>query len=1833
MVIPGSSGSSSQEMYSSRRFERREDITEYRHVEQQEQLYYEQQQLMRQGGAQLQRQTSQQLQQIQQQQQFTSQQQQFTTQQQQYVSNQQSYQRQASDQQVPQFDAGGHRASHQRDLGYSSQRYQLVEDASILQRDYEIDEEIHRRPRFLTPFKSLTINEGQTAHFECKIEPSDDSTLKIEWFQNSKEIQVGSRWQHFKDFGFVGLNIFYAIPQDSGTYTCRISNNLGSAESSVTLQVNPQPSLYMESDDLDSLQSTQLMETFQFLEDGTRYQRREEVEEEFMKKPRFLTPFKSLQILETQSAHFECKIEPQDDPHLVVDWFHNGKPLNCGTRWKHFNDFGFISLDINHCVVVDTGVYTCRISNKLGYAEASVSLQVIPDGGNLALNTLHPDSLSRIRYLEDENRHQRMIYEDESQTCAPKFLTPFKSLTIQENQVAHFECRIEPTTDPRLRIEWYHNGRPLMCGSRFQSFHDFGFVCLNILQCVDSDSGKYTCRIVNDIGSAEQSTELIVRSHASLLLQSQHPSSLGRIRALEEHGHRTEMVQEQSGEAPRFVTPFTDVTIPERRAAHFEARIEPMNDPDLKVEWFCNQKELQNGSRWIHFHDFGYVSLDIHHCVDTDTGMYTCRISNKYGFAECSVTLKVIPEGGNLELNTIHPDSLPKIRYLEDEARHQRITSQEEQAAMHPRFLTPFKSLTIQENQVAHFECRIEPVDDPHLTVEWFHGDKPIHCGSRWRHLNDFGFISLDISQTVIVDSGTYTCRISNKVGSAEASVTLQVVPDGGPLALNSLHPESLSQIRYLEDENRHQRTVREDELQKTAPKFLTPFKSLTIQENQIAHYECRIEPTNDPRLRIEWYHNEKPLMIGSRFQSFHDFGFVCLNILQCIEEDSGTYKCKLINEVGTAEQSVELKVISQESLLLQSHHPGSLRRIQALEDSSRKLDLSGPDPTIGPPKFLTPMADITIKERFAAHFECRIEPTNDPDLKIEWFHNGKPLSTGSRWIPFHDFGFLSLNIMQCLTHDSGKYTCKISNKLGSAESSVNLTVISESGLILDSAHPGSLQRIQYLEDSSRMGRETEIDESIRMAPKFLSPFADVEIPESYAAHYECRIEPVNDPKLKVEWFHDGKPIIVGSRFQSFQDFGYICLNILQSIEEDSGQYTCKISNEAGSAEQSAKLSVKSNESLLLRSQHPDSLSRIQALEDSSRKVEMTLPQKSGIPPRFLTPFVDVTVAEQGAAHFEARIEPTDDSDLTIEWYFNNKELHIGSRWIHFKDFGFISLDIMKCLGHDSGTYTCRIKNKLGQAECSVNLKVVNENGLHLESQHPSSLQKIQMLEDSSHLKREKEIDEEVRQIPKFLTPFDNVDIPEGNAAHFECKIEPTSDPTLKVEWYRNGKQLMVGSRYQTFHDFGHVFLNILQCVSEDSGTYVCKATNCVGSAEQSVELLCSDQKQISYETQHPEGLKKIQEMEDYSHLIREKMVREESDRKNQREPPIFVMPPEPVIVPEGDVAKFQCRVTGYPRPRMMWVLNGNTCVTGSKFKLSYDGIYHLEVPKCKLSDTGKVEVYARNIVGEAHCTTTLEVRPRHEDYRVVLKNSPRPWYDHSHARYQKERYESELEKVFEEKLTPGGTEIKLWRTEQNAPEGGKHVKVQEQVTDEEAKKSMPDVKRYKTDIFFADKSSVATKPNEESQVSWMAKSYQSHVKTEGKNTTRVIQETAESAAQRQLQAQIAAESKAQSSEASSVTQTQVQKEVQGDLEVTRHIKQRDTLESQHKVMTKEIKVSGPVKDIQPPIFKTKLTPIAVQAGNKAAFNCVFTGKPTPVITWYRENFQLQNSPDFEVSI
>ena len=63
----------------------------------------------------------------------------------------------------------------------------------------------------------------------------------------------------------------------------------------------------------------------------------------------------------------------------------------------------------------------------------------------------------------------------------------------------------------------------------------------------------------------------------------------------------------------------------------------------------------------------------------------------------------------------------------------------------------------------------------------------------------------------------------------------------------------------------------------------------------------------------------------------------------------------------------------------------------------------------------------------------------------------------------------------------------------------------------------GGLEKIQTLEDSSRLTREEKEDVTTRVAPRFTVPFNNIDdLREGENAHFEARLTPVDDPKLKV---------------------------------------------------------------------------------------------------------------------------------------------------------------------------------------------------------------------------------------------------------------------------------------------------------------------------------------------------------------------------------------------------------------------------------------------------------------------------------------------------------------------------------------------------------------------------------------------------------------------------------------------------------------------------------------------------------------------------------------------
>ena len=465
-----------------------------------------------------------------------------------------------------------------------------------------------------------------------------------------------------------------------------------------------------------------------------------------------------------------------------------------------------------------------------------------------------------------------------------------------------------------------------------------------------------------------------------------------------------------------------------------------------------------------------------------------------------------------------------------------------------------------------------------------------------------------------------------------------------------------------------------------------------------------------DPTMRVEWFFNGRPITVGSRFRTYYDFGYVALDIAQIISSDTGEYTVRATNKLGSAHTSAQIRVSEKSTVILETQNENSLEQIHVLENMSRyqkKTDME--INVIQAPFFTKPLHNIETIEGTNIHLECRLQPIGDPTMRIEWYVNGQPLKIGHRFRPAYDFDYVALDLLSVYSMDSGVYTCQATNQLGEAVTSCSVKIHVERDLILDTHHASGLEKIHYMEESTRMvkhmKRDTVDDEIINVKPRFLTRPKNMDnMKERQHAHFECKLEPVTDPYLKVEWFKNGKPITIGHRFRPIHDFGYVALDIIDLIAEDSGVYTCRANNLVGMDETSCTLKCYDSCRIITSTQNEEGLEQIHQLEDRSRyyKRRDDMDEITNQAPTFTTSPKNIEIKEGQRAHFECRLIPVSDSTMKIEWYFNNSRLKSGSRFNETHNFGFVALDILHCYPEDSGTYTCRAINIVGEAVTSA---------------------------------------------------------------------------------------------------------------------------------------------------------------------------------------------------------------------------------------------------------------------------------------------------------------------------------------------------------------------------------------------------------------------------------------------------------------------------------------------------------------------------------------------------
>ncbi|CAH8430008.1 unnamed protein product [Schistosoma turkestanicum] len=413
-----------------------------------------------------------------------------------------------------------------------------------------------------------------------------------------------------------------------------------------------------------------------------------------------------------------------------------------------------------------------------------------------------------------------------------------------------------------------------------------------------------------------------------------------------------------------------------------------------------------------------------------------------------------------------------------------------------------------------------------------------------------------------------------------------------------------------------------------------------------------------------------------------------------------------------------------------------------------------------------------------------------------------------------------------------------------------------------------------------------------------------------------------------------------------------------------------------------------------------------------SRQVKVkSLPMRNSVsidgiessgPPQFVVhPVGQLTIAEGEPANISARVRPAGDSTLIVEWYKNGKPLSAASRFTTTFDRGYAVLDFLYMNEDDNGDYSCVATNSQGQDQSSsCHVTIIPEEGVVTETQLPeeSMIANLAMMEDHlirNGLDRDNRYHDEVRPAhpPTFLKPLvPQIDLRESAPAHFETYVEPVNDNSLTVEWYKDGKPVSMGCRFNAVLDRGFASLDIHYCYPEDNGAYFCVARNAAGQVQSNVvELQCNAEEHIvTSSVLSKESISYLQSLDAWES---DAMAGYDNVKKDEEEPPCapsFDILPISVTVTEGSPAKFIVKAGGYPKPKIFWYINGELMASsggGGNWRIFQDGgISNLEFHRVGSPGELHIKAVARNNMGEAAAETLLTIEPQ-LDFRPDLRH------------------------------------------------------------------------------------------------------------------------------------------------------------------------------------------------------------------------------------------------------
>ncbi|RZB39359.1 muscle M-line assembly protein unc-89-like [Asbolus verrucosus] len=1006
-------------------------------------------------------------------------------------------------------------------------------------------------------------------------------------------------------------------------------------------------------------------------------------------------------------------------------------------------------------------------------------------------------------------------------------------------------------------------------------------------------------------------------------------------------------------EKPEFLIKLKDTELSENTYLRFMVKVKGEPNPD--VVFFKNGAKINEKSNRFEIvrehSDKGFYELLIPEVKMSDAGLYKCVASNKLGEDSCEATLTITTED-------IHQD-MPEGEIL-------------------------------PPGEKAKFQWKKDGVPfEPEERFKVLMGD-------------DEDSLALVFQHVRAEDVGLYTCVAQTSRGHISCSAELTVHGTINQLAREPEKPQLI--------------------VEKREP--IATVGGSAMIELQVKGY---------PKPQIKWTHEGKPIEAGGKYKFlYEDEESISLVIKDVQKEDEGKYLCTAENELGidTAEMTLTVKtppkikskvqdVDVHADLLLKipveiegTPKPTVVfykdgkevkldNRVKVVEEGDKTvlviektaLKDTGSYSVVATNEMAQISQffkiDIHTKPKIIEKFgrdkivsqgeivELKIKIEAEPEPEIQWFKDGSQISSSDHYVFKKDGDTYILRISGAVTTDAARYKFKAVNIHGSVED------------------------------------EVQID--VKKAPKIIKPLQDLTVTEHDTnVTFDVKID--SFPKPTVKWFLDEMEITqTKTEFTRLESDDGVQLIIKEVSSQLSGKYTCKLSNECGDAETSAKLTVN-------------------------------------CAPRIIKKLKDTTIEEGATLHLEVEVEGC--PEPSVKWLRNGKEVSADARIIisrdsHRQENYNLNVNLIKY--EEQGEYEVVVTNSLGTVSSKSFVtvqKVTHTDAIEVDEEPPQKL-RVEIIEEDepqvAQKAEEQEIEEtnkepdkaEVNEIDKpksakgtlaekveieekqirNITPEPIIEEPlspnmvqRGHSDIIEESELVEADESNKPQHFTEEEVPKAKSKRAKSVQIEEIEENVQ--ITDEPKTPVeteipkRKASKATAATKEEAEFIENQIREAAQEIQQDQierqesqkGVKdyEMEEDEELEALLKraqkQRSLIEELPKKSETAEEI------PVILdtnmkdlnrPESLDLTYIIRGTANPPPKATWTVNDKEVKPDDHLKLtvSENGEeFKLEIKKLQMSDAGVYKCVLSNPLGEAKQQAVLDITPEKEFRRPKLK-------------------------------------------------------------------------------------------------------------------------------------------------------------------------------------------------------------------------------------------------------